>query len=243
MPSGTAGSAYSFTLTAEGGVSPYSWSVSSGALPAGLQLNATTGLIAGSPSAASRETISFGVQDGAEHFATAKLTLSIAAGTSTTSTLTVTTTTLPTATVGAAYNFALDAQGGTPPYTWSLVSGALPLGLLLDSPSGIITGTPTEAADPALKLQVRDSAEAVASQPFSLLVVSASASGSGNSYYVDSAGGDDSNNGTSASSPWRTIAKVNARNFSHGDHILLKRGDTWRELLAISSSGDPTIRS
>ena len=88
-----------------------------------------------------------------------------------------------------------------------------------------------------LKLQVRDSAEAVASQSFSLLVVSASASGSGNSYYVDSAGGDDSNNGTSASSPWRTIAKVNARNFSPGDHILFKRGDTWRELLAISSSG------
>ena len=238
MPSGTAGSAYSFTLTAEGGVPPYSWSVSSGALPAGLQLNATTGLVAGSPSAASRETISFGVQDGAEHFATAKFTLFIAAGTSTTSTLTVTTTTLRTATVGAGYNFALDAQGGTPPYTWSLVSGALPLGLLLDPPSGIITGTPTEAADPALKLQVRDSAGAVASQSFSLLVVSASAFGSGNSYYVDSAGGDDSNNGTSASSPWRTIAKVNARNFSPGDHILFKRGDTWREPLAISSSGD-----
>ena len=146
MPSGTAGSAYSFTLTAEGGVPPYSWSVSSGALPPGLQLNAATGLVAGSPSAASRETVSFGVQDGAEHFATAKLTLSIAAGTSTTSTLTVTTTTLPTATVGAGYNLALDAQGGTSPYAWSLVSGALPLGLLLDRPSGIITGTPTEAA-------------------------------------------------------------------------------------------------
>ena len=85
MPAGTAGSAYSFTLTAEGGVSPYSWSVSSGALPAGLQLNATTGLVAGSPSAASRENISFGVQDGAEHFATGKLTLSVAAGTNTTS--------------------------------------------------------------------------------------------------------------------------------------------------------------
>jgi hypothetical protein len=110
--------------------------------------------------------------------------------------------------------------------------------LLLDPASGIIIGTPTQAVDATLKLQVRDSAQAVASESFSLVVLSASTSASGNSYYVDSSGGDDSSNGTSASSPWRTIAKVNARNFSPGDHILLKRGDTWRELLALSSSGD-----
>jgi hypothetical protein len=42
------------------------------------------------------------------------LTLFIAAGTSTTSTLTVTTTTLRTATVGAGYNFALDARRDSP---------------------------------------------------------------------------------------------------------------------------------
>jgi len=111
--------------------------------------------------------------------------------------------------------------------------------LLLDPSTGTITGTPTLAADATLKLQVRDSARAVASESFSLSVLSATtASPSGNSYYVDSYGGNDNNNGTSPSSPWRTIAKVNATSFSPGDHILFKRGDTWRELLAISSSGD-----
>jgi len=171
----------------------------------------------------------------------AKLTISITGGTngSTTSSLRITTPNLPAATVGSAYNFVLGAQGGTPPYTWSLVSGTLPQGLLLDPSSGTMTGTPSLVSDAALKLQVRDAAQAVASQSFSFSVLSAtSASPSGNSYYVDSSGGNDSNDGTSASSPWRTIAKVNATSFSPGDHILFKRGVTWRKLLAISSSGD-----
>ena len=148
MPSGTVGSSYSFALNAQGGVSPYSWSIASGSLPAGLQLN-VTGLVAGSPSAASSQTIGFSVQDSAQHSAAAKLTLSIGAGTngSTTSSLNITTTSLPAATVGSAYNFVLAAQGGTPPYTWSLVSGTLPQGLLLDPSSGTITGTPTLPAD------------------------------------------------------------------------------------------------
>jgi len=58
----------------------------------------------------------------------------------------------------------------------------------------------------------------------------------GNTYYVSNTGSD-TNNGTSESTPWQTIAKVNASTFSPGDQILFKRGDTWREILIISSSG------
>ena len=57
-------------------------------------------------------------------------------------------------------------------------------------------------------------------------------------YYVDSVAGSDANNGTSPTSPWRTVAKVNSTSFGPGDHILFKRGDTWRELLAPYSSGE-----
>jgi hypothetical protein len=48
-------------------------------------------------------------------------------------------------------------------------------------------------------------------------------------YYVSSSAGNDSNSGTSAASPWKTLGKVNAPGFSYnpGDQILLKRGDTW----------------
>jgi parallel beta-helix repeat protein len=48
-------------------------------------------------------------------------------------------------------------------------------------------------------------------------------------YYVSSSQGKDSNSGTSSSSPWKTISKVNSEMhyFNAGDQILFKRGDTW----------------
>ncbi|MEW6378493.1 MAG: hypothetical protein AB1611_02665 [bacterium] len=55
-------------------------------------------------------------------------------------------------------------------------------------------------------------------------------------YYVSNAG-DDSNNGTSPSSPWKSIAKVNEFDFSPGDIIHFKKGGVWRENL-YPSSGD-----
>jgi len=58
----------------------------------------------------------------------------------------------------------------------------------------------------------------------------------GTTYYVAN-DGDDENNGTSPSTPWQTIAKVNSQSFLPGDGVLFKRGDTWREMLYISSSG------
>jgi hypothetical protein len=59
LPAGTVGVPYSADLTATGGVPPYTWSVSTGALPAGLNLNSATGAITGTPS--SPTSASFGV--------------------------------------------------------------------------------------------------------------------------------------------------------------------------------------
>jgi hypothetical protein len=36
-------------------------------------------------------------------------------------------------------------------------------------------------------------------------------------YYVDATNGNDANNGTSESTPWKTIAQVNASTFNPGD--------------------------
>lgn len=46
-------------------------------------------------------------------------------------------------------------------------------------------------------------------------------------FYVDCANGNDNYAGTSASSPWRTLAKANAASLLPGDALLLKRGCTW----------------
>jgi hypothetical protein len=58
-------------------------------------------------------------------------------------------------------------------------------------------------------------------------------------YYVSNANpvGSDSNNGTSTSTPWLTIHKVNNSSFLPGDSILFNRGNTWREQLTAPSSG------
>jgi hypothetical protein len=55
--------------------------------------------------------------------------------------------------------------------------------------------------------------------------------GSPATVYVDSVSGDDSGDGLSASSPWKTLAKVEASVIPAGSSVLLKRGCAWREQL------------
>ncbi|MEO5898228.1 MAG: phospholipase D-like domain-containing protein [Vicinamibacterales bacterium] len=76
----TVGTAYSQTLTAAGGTPPYSgWTVITGTLPAGLSLNASTGGISGTPSAAGTSTFTVRVSDSASAQATNSLSLTVAA--------------------------------------------------------------------------------------------------------------------------------------------------------------------
>jgi P2-related tail formation protein len=55
-------------------------------------------------------------------------------------------------------------------------------------------------------------------------------------YYISPVG-NDNNNGTSPTTPWKTIAKINSRTFSAGDVIMFQRGGVWRETLSPLSSG------
>jgi hypothetical protein len=56
-------------------------------------------------------------------------------------------------------------------------------------------------------------------------------------YYVDATSGNDLNNGTSTTSPWKTFAKLNSSSFSPGDIIKFKTGETFPGRLIINSSG------
>lgn len=68
--------------------------------------------------------------------------------------------------------------------------------------------------------------------------ISRGISESGNTYYVDSAEGDDSNNGKSHKSAWRTLDQVTDTEFMPGDHILLKAGSIWNgQMLYPKGSG------
>jgi hypothetical protein len=59
----------------------------------------------------------------------------------------------------------------------------------------------------------------------------------GTTYYVDSAGGSDSNDGLSPSTAWQHLSKVNAKTFAAGDSILLKAGGSWTEQLYPKGNG------
>ncbi len=151
------GASYNAPLSASGGIPPYAWSVASGTLPLGLSLN-PTGVISGTPTALGTSTFTLKVTDSELMPATQTVALSITVNNP--APLVITTTSLPNGSINVAYFQSLVATGGTPPYTWSLISGALPPGLSLDATSGTITGTPTQLGTSSFTVQVQDSAKA-----------------------------------------------------------------------------------
>jgi len=171
MPAATVGTAYSKTLSATGGTSPYTWGIASGSLPPGLSLNSSTGTVSGTPSQQGSANFTVKVSDSAQQTAQAALSITVSTGTNNTA-LIITTMSLPPAQVSVAYSATLAASNGTAPYTWSLASnsGPLPAGLTLSATTGTISGTPTTANAYNFTVQVADnsSPQQTASQTFTL---------------------------------------------------------------------------
>jgi hypothetical protein len=151
LAGGSIGNLYSQTLQAIGGTPPYTWSISAGTLPAALTLNASTGVISGTPTTTGPSTFTGKVTDSAAGTATAALSITIDAD------LTITTTSLPGGSIGSAYSSTVQASGGVQPYTWSITSGSLPAGLSINSSSGAISGTPTANGTSTFTVTVADS--------------------------------------------------------------------------------------
>ena len=80
-PRGEVGAAYSDTLTATGGTTPYTWSVNAGSLPPGITLS-SAGVLAGTPTTAGSYAFSVNVIDTNNGIATTSITLVVAAGVS-----------------------------------------------------------------------------------------------------------------------------------------------------------------
>jgi hypothetical protein len=152
LANGTQGTAYSQTLAATGGMTPYTWSVTVGALPAGLTLNSSTGTISGTPTTLGTSSFTVQVTDAGSVNVTAVLSIVIAPAP-----LTITTSSLPNGAVNETYNATLASSGGTPPVTWAVTTGTLPAGLSLNASTGAITGTPTTQGSSTFTITATDS--------------------------------------------------------------------------------------
>jgi hypothetical protein len=254
----TQGQAFTSTLQVAGGLAPFRFWVAQGALPAGLFLNPSTGVISGVPAASGsfafiveatdsrfgvgRRLLQFNVAPGntrpisitlspqsvqiapgaTVQFTatvqntsqtavvwsasagsispngvftapitpgTAVVTAAAAASNGVRSSANITvqsvqstplsigTSFLGNAQVNTAYDARLAAQGGTAPYSWSLISGSLPNGLTLNPSTGVIAGSVSRAGAFTFTTEVTDASSKTATRQ---LTLTATASNSGN---------------------------------------------------------------
>jgi hypothetical protein len=172
----TYGVPYSQTFAATGGTPPYSWTTVTIVNVLGLTMNASTGVLSGTPmpttgpsSGIGGTSITVMVTDAAKNSAQGTFTFTVVAP------LTIRTTTLPAAIVNQqpAYSQTLAATGGFAPYSWAVATGTLPSGLTLNASTGAITGVPTTPGNSSFTVTVTDSAKNTAQQALSIAVTAA----------------------------------------------------------------------
>ncbi|HUQ93551.1 MAG TPA: putative Ig domain-containing protein, partial [Bryobacteraceae bacterium] len=141
----------SILLEAAGGFRPYTWSVVSGTLPAGLVFDPVLGRLSGTAQEEGLFVFTARVTDANGLTDTRSLLLPL---TLTGEPLQIVTPSLPATAVGRSYNIALDARGGKGPYTWTISSGALPSGIQLTGTQ--LSGSPTGPGTGSFTLRVVD---------------------------------------------------------------------------------------
>ncbi len=167
LPAATAQAAYSQTLSASGGTSPYTYAVSAGALPTGTSLNSSTGVLAGTPTATG--TFSFTVRVTDANSVTATASFSLTVNGAVTATQAIPTEVLTQNHAVTPFT-PVTGGGGTGPLTYS-ISPALPAGLNFSAVTGVASGTPSVALTATtFTVTVTNTNSATASNTFVLKV-------------------------------------------------------------------------
>jgi hypothetical protein len=155
------GMPFSSQQSAGGGSGTYTWSVSKGALPAGVTL-ANDGTISGAPTLAGSYAFTLTVTDSESRSKSVDVTLPVQAR------LAFKTLKLKNATVRAPYRSRIVMTGGVAPLTWT-ATGKLPKGFKIGK-TGLLFGTPTKAGRYRITVTVTDSLGAVARKTLTLVV-------------------------------------------------------------------------
>lgn len=175
LPSGDTCSNYSqsFAVT-DGPPPPYNWSFftffaqvtsrDTQGPPPGLTLNASTGVLSGTATAAGQYDFTIeAFSDSANVYATQSFSLTI-------SSLCFFASPLPNGDLNSFYRESLIVSGGAAPLTWSVKGGNLPAGVTIDPKSGLLSGTPTALGLFNFTIQVVDNTGATATQSFSITI-------------------------------------------------------------------------
>ncbi len=225
---GVVGQSFSYQITASG--SPTSFGASP--LPNGLNISAS-GLISGTPTAASSGTVTLTASNGAGQ-GTLQLTLTVTAAANIPPTISITSpgggTLFPTAPSNVAITVnAADADGSVSKVDF--YAGSTFLGTSSTAPFNFTwNSAPQGAYD--LTAKATDNQNATTTSAIVHITVGAS----GTVYYV-SPTGNDANDGKSTATAWKTVHQVNLLTFKPGDAILFERNGTWREQVAPNSNG------
>jgi hypothetical protein len=163
LPNGQVGVSYMADVHATGGVQPYIFSLTGGALPAGLTIIGD-GAITGTPTAAGTANLTLQVVDSAGTVVTQGFSLIVAPAP-----LAIATGALSNAPAGAPLTIVFSATGGYPGYTFSSDAG-IPWGMTFGS-GGTLSGTPTTPGTYKFTVTVKDSSGAIASKAFSIVIL------------------------------------------------------------------------
>ncbi|MCK6440778.1 MAG: putative Ig domain-containing protein, partial [Planctomycetes bacterium] len=126
IPDGEVGIDYEADMIAIGGVAPFVWTVESGSLPGGLDINDSTGDISGTPTDSGVSTFTVLVTDADGNTASRSFQITVVDA------LELLVMELPSGVVGEAYSATLIATGGGEPLSWEISSGSLPTGVSLE---------------------------------------------------------------------------------------------------------------
>lgn len=166
LPNGTAGTLYNQALSLSGGSGQTDWTISGGALPMGVTLHPTSGVLSGVPTVTG--PFNFTVQatvNATGCFTTKMFSLTIGC-----QTLVINETSLNPATVGVNYNQTLTQSNGIGSITWSLTPGfSLPANLVI-SPGGVISGIPAVSGSFPVSFRATDANNCFGDKSFTLSV-------------------------------------------------------------------------